>query len=70
MLNDFRSELHVSSCPKCGTRLMCGKIIVTGLHKCSKCNRHWVIQIERNKVTKTEYGMRHTVAAVELGTSP
>ena len=53
MLNDLRSELHVSSCPKCGTRLMCGKIIVTGLHKCSRCNRHWVIQMEKNKVTVT-----------------
>ena len=53
MLNDLRSEHHVSSCPKCGTRLMCGKIIVTGLHKCSRCNRHWVIQMEKNKVSVT-----------------
>ena len=53
MLNDLRSELHVSSCPKGGTRLMCGKIIVTGLHKCSRCNRHWVIQMEKNKVSVT-----------------
>ena len=53
MTSDQRINLSVSNCPKCGTRLMCGKIIVTGLHKCSKCNRHWVIQIERNKVTVT-----------------
>lgn len=31
MQNDFRSELYISTCPRCGTRLMCGKIIVTGL---------------------------------------
>ena len=25
MQNDFRSELYISTCPRCGTRLMCGK---------------------------------------------
>lgn len=53
MQNDFRSELYISTCPQCGTRLMCGKIIVTGLQKCSKCNRHWVIQMEKNKLSIT-----------------
>lgn len=53
MQNDFRSELYISTCPRCGTRLMCGKIIVTGLQKCSKCNRHWVIQMEKNKISVT-----------------
>ena len=32
---------------------LCGKIIVTGLQKCSKCNRHWVIQMEKNKISVT-----------------
>ena len=76
MQNDFRSELYISTCPRCGTRLMCGKIIVTGLQKCSKCNRHWVIQMEKNKISvtraslyfeefaiQTEYCMRHIVSA-------
>ena len=49
----LRADLNVSNRPRCGTRLMCGKIIVTGLHKCSRCNRHWVIQMEKNKVTVT-----------------
>ena len=53
MQKDIRSNLGVSNCPRCGTRLMCGKIIVTGLHKCSRCNRHWVIQMEKNKVSVT-----------------
>lgn len=30
---------------------MCGKIIVTGLQKCSKCNRHWVIHMEKDKMS-------------------
>ncbi len=33
MQNDFRSELYISTCPRCGTRLMCGKIIVTRFAK-------------------------------------
>ena len=33
MQNDFRSELYISTRPRCGTRLMCGKIIVTGFAK-------------------------------------
>ena len=33
--------------------LLSGKIIVTGLQKCSKCNRHWVIQMEKNKISVT-----------------
>ena len=45
-----RSDLNISNCPRCGSRLMYGKIIVTGLLKCSKCRRHWVIQMEKNKV--------------------
>lgn len=53
MQKDIRSDLSVSNCPRCGTRLMCGKIIVTGLHKCSRCNRHWVIQMEKNKASVT-----------------
>ena len=63
MQKELRTDLNVSSCPKCGTRLMCGKIIVTGLHKCSRCNRHWVIQMEKNKVTVT----RASVHFEELG---
>lgn len=63
MQKDLPKDMNVSNCPRCGTRLMCGKIIVTGLHKCSRCNRHWVIQIERNKVTVT----RASVHFEELG---
>ena len=48
-----RSDLNISNCPRCGSRLMYGKIIVTGLLKCSKCRRHWVIQMEKNKVSVT-----------------
>ena len=51
MTSDQRMDLNISNCPKCGTRLMCGKIIVTGYHQCPKCRRHWVIEMERNKVT-------------------
>ena len=48
-----RSDLNISNCPRCGSRLMYGKIIVTGLLKCSKCRRHWVIQMKKNKVSVT-----------------
>lgn len=46
-------DLNICNCPRCGTRLMYGKIIVTGLLKCVKCNRHWVIQMEKDKVSVT-----------------
>lgn len=49
----LRADLNISNCPRCGSRLMYGKIIVTGLLKCSKCRRHWVIQMEKNKVSVT-----------------
>ena len=51
MQKELRTDLNVSNCPKCGTRLMCGKIIVTGLQKCPKCNRHWVIHMEKDKMS-------------------
>ena len=51
--NNLPKDLNVSNCPRCGTRLIRGRIIVTGLLKCSKCDRHWVIQMEKNKVTVT-----------------
>ena len=53
MTDILKNGLSRSNCPRCGTRLMCGKIIVTGYHRCSKCKRHWVIEIEKNKVTVT-----------------
>ena len=46
-------DLNCSTCPRCGTRLIRGGFIVTGLDKSPKCDRHWVIQMERNKVTVT-----------------
>ena len=49
-------DLNISNCPKCGTQLMCGRIIVMGYHQCPKCRRHWVIEMERNKVTVTQAG--------------
>ena len=49
MTDILKNELSMSNCPRCGTRLMCGKIIVTGYHRCSKCKRHWVIEIEKIK---------------------
>ena len=51
MQKELRTDLSVSNCPKCGTRLMSGKIVVTGLLKCSKCNRHWVIYMEKDKMS-------------------
>lgn len=51
--NNLPKDLNVSNCPRCGTRLIRGRIIVTGLLKCSKCDRHWVIQMEKNKVSVT-----------------
>ena len=54
MTSDQRMDLNISNCPKCGTRLMCGIIIVTGYHQCPKCRQHWVIEMERNKVTVTQ----------------
>ncbi len=56
MTSDQRMNLNISNCPKCGTRLMCGRIIVMGYHQCPKCRRHWVIEMERNKVTVTHAG--------------
>lgn len=50
-LQELRTELNIANCPKCGSRLMCGKIIVTGLQKCPKCDRHWVIHMEKNKLS-------------------
>ena len=51
MQKELRTDLNVASCPKCGTRLMCGRIIITGLQKCLKCDRHWVIHMEKNKMS-------------------
>ena len=53
MQKDLPKDMNVSNCPRCGTRLIRGRIIVTGLLKCSKCDRHWVIQMEKDKVTVT-----------------
>ena len=53
MTSDQRINLNVSNCPKCGTRLMCGRIIVTGYQQCPKCKRHWIIELEHNKVLIT-----------------
>ena len=36
-------EVLISTCPKCGTRLMSGKIIIGGLLQCAKCKRHWQV---------------------------
>ena len=51
MYNERRTDLNVSSCPKCGTRLVCGIVIITGFHQCPKCKRHWVIQMRKDKVS-------------------
>ena len=53
MVSNRKADLNICNCPRCGSRLMYGKIIVTGLLKCSKCSRHWVVQMEKNKVTVT-----------------
>ena len=64
--NNLPKDLNVSNCPRCGTRLIRGRIIVTGLLKCSKCDRHWVIQMEKNKVTVTRASV-HFEKFEELG---
>ena len=64
--NNLPKDLNVSNCPRCGTRLIRGRIIVTGLLKCSKCDRHWVIQMEKNKVTVTRVSV-HFEKFEELG---
>ena len=64
--NNLPKDLNVSNCPRCGTRLIRGRIIVTGLLKCSKCDRHWVIQMEKNKVTVTRASV-HFEKLEELG---
>ena len=53
MQKELRTDLNVSNCPKCGTRLMCGIVIITGFHQCPKCKRHWVIQMKKDKVSVT-----------------
>ena len=64
--NNVPKDLNVSNCPRCGTRLIRGRIIVTGLLKCSKCDRHWVIQMDKNKVTVTRASV-HFEKFEELG---
>ncbi|OUP29878.1 hypothetical protein B5F27_02050 [Faecalibacterium sp. An192] len=54
MTDILKNELSMSNCPRCGTRLMCGKIIVTGYHRCPKCKRHWIIEIAQSSVKVTE----------------
>ena len=48
-----RQDLHISTCPKCVTRLICGRIIVAGYHQCPKCKRYWVIEMDDDKVIVT-----------------
>ena len=66
MTSDQRINLSVSNCPKCGTRLMCGKIIVIVYHQCPKCKRHWVIEMEHNKVIVTRASKFFEDLAVNL----
>ncbi|MCD8191158.1 MAG: hypothetical protein LUD78_13255 [Clostridiales bacterium] len=40
----------ISTCPQCGTRLMCGKVIISGLLQCSRCKRHWLVEMDADKV--------------------
>ena len=66
MASDQRINLSVSNCPTCGTRLMCGKIIVIGYHQCPKCKRHWVIEMAHNKVIVTRASKFFEDLAVNL----
>lgn len=43
-------EVLISTCPKCGTRLMSGKIIIGGLLQCAKCKRHWQVEMDAGGV--------------------
>ncbi len=45
---------------------MCGKIIVIGYHQCPKCKRHWVIEMEHNKVIVTRASKFFEDLAVNL----
>ena len=63
MTSDQRINLSVSNCPKCGTRLMCGKIAIINA---PKCKRHWVIEMEHNKVIVTRASKFFEDLAVNL----
>lgn len=36
------------ACPKCGTRLMRGKLIIGCVLQCIKCKRTWLVEMDAN----------------------
>ena len=51
MQEDTTTEgVLISTCPKCGTRLMSDKIIIGGLLQCAKCKRHWQVEMDADRL--------------------
>jgi len=48
---NLQDELIISTCPKCGTRLMSGRLIVGGMLQCAKCKRYWQVEMDADQVT-------------------
>lgn len=45
-----QSPLVISTCPICGTRLMCGRLIKGGFQKCSRCKNCWIVEMTVDRV--------------------
>ncbi|MCD7764776.1 MAG: hypothetical protein LUG56_07165 [Lachnospiraceae bacterium] len=43
----------ISTCPRCGTRLMCGRVVVGGLQQCTRCKRRWLVELSAEQVIVT-----------------
>ncbi|MCD7864983.1 MAG: hypothetical protein LUG54_03010 [Clostridiales bacterium] len=52
---NIQDELIISTCPKCGTRLMSGKLLVGGMLQCAKCKRHWMVEMDEDQVVVRKY---------------
>lgn len=43
--DESSNNLIISTCPRCGTRLICGQVVIGGKQQCSKCKRYWLVEM-------------------------
>jgi len=43
-------NLIISTCPRCGTRLICGQVVIGGQQQCPKCKRYWLVEMNHDTV--------------------